>query len=89
MPIAMSSLWSAAATPEGIFARGFSTARKKKPRVDEAKKAEVKIADPLTKHFQVKDNGDYMQPLNAMRQHVVDLLNLSDSEFTLDHFGGA
>ena len=84
----MSSLWSAAVTPEGIFAKGFSTARRKKPR-GEDKPVKVEQIDPLLKSLRVKDNADYMQPLNSMRQHVVDLLNLSDSEFTLDDFGGA
>ena len=82
----MSSLWSAAATREGIFAKGFSTAVKKRPRQE----TEVKVEETSTaKLFRVRPKDNYMQSLNAMKSHIIDLLNISDSEFNLDDFGGA
>jgi hypothetical protein len=86
----MSSLWSAAATNEGIFAKGFSTARKKRARTD--KEVPVKSAkkdDGLAKMFKVKDGDNYLEDLDNMRQHIIDLLNVTHTEFNLDDFGGA
>jgi len=37
----------------------------------------------------VRPKDNYTQTLDAMKTHVIDLLKISDSEFTLDDFGGA
>ena len=85
----MSSLWSAAGTNEGIFAKGFSTARKKRARTDKEEPAKsAKKDEELTKMFRVKDGANYAQNLDSMRQHAIDLLNVSHTEFNLDDFGG-
>ena len=85
----MSSLWSAAATNEGIFAKGFSTARKKRPRTEKPESAKVASnSESLANMFKVKDGANYSHNLDSMRKHVVDLLNVSETEFNLDDFGG-
>jgi len=85
----MSSLWSAAATREGIFAKGFSTARRKRARTEKEEEVKQVKQEPLANLFKVKGNEDYLQPLDAMKRHVIDLLNVAETEFNLDDFGGA
>ena len=87
----MSSLWSAAATNEGIFAKGFSTASKKKPRLERepSKQESPRNDEKLANLFRVKADAKYSETLDGMKQHVIDLLNMTDPEFTLEDFGGA